>query len=318
MSEVEELSLSEFLERGELYTEYKISNFSMSVLTETAQLADHGRYDRKEPEQALEELHPDKISIYCTTCQREQVHLDSNLAEAFNVDHGLSRGRWKIGVPKPVLYEELPDQKFRVYHADGAGIFRYECAKCETVVKFTVTHRGSKMRLIGKWPSEHPAPDEKVAQYLSKEEREFYKKALLCREHGVGIGASAYLRRIVENLIHRLLKDMREYGVAEDMEELDDDEIARRLKEGRGKEKCAAAKTVLPEDTTFGGHNPLQVLYGTLSGDLHANSDDEALDHADEIRLMLDYLIKRIETEREAREEYQKTLGKQSKEMGTD
>lgn len=57
------------------------------------------------------------------------------------------------------------------------------------------------IRKIGQFPSFSIKPEPEVREFLTEENLEFYKKALMNISTGYGIGAFAYLRRIIENEI---------------------------------------------------------------------------------------------------------------------
>src|SRR5579872_5958077 len=66
------------------------------------------------------------------------------------------------------------------------------------------------IRKVGQWPAIVRSPGKEVYNYISPEDRELYGKALDNLAFSYGIGAYAYLRRIVENEIKRLIKDISE------------------------------------------------------------------------------------------------------------
>lgn len=319
------ISFRQFLEKSTLYQPFEIEE-----LLETAR-----------PDSLGPNRWPKVIQIECAECCEIQPHQAVNRegtgrhAKGYSVpvEPNALGGRLRRGVIHPILQirergsttssstdwmriqASDADVDLEIEYGSGAGFLFYQCPACDTETSFAIEYDGPELVLFGRWPTNRPRPDEMVDKYLSEEDRTLYQTALLCMEHGAGIGAAAYFRRIVENLIHRLLRDIREYDLADDMDELEDDEISELLKTGTGKEKCEAAKKVLPESTTIGGHNPLHVLYATLSGDIHAGTDPDALENAADIQKVLDFLIEEVEFKRQRREKYGTALGTQAREI---
>ena len=126
-------------------------------------------------------------------------------------------------------------------------------------------------------PSEQAA--KAVANALDKVDLALYRRALTSIGHGYGIGAMAYLRRVVENEIGRLLGT-----VAEAARKDDDDEAAtaieNAMKNFSATERLKIAAKGAPSWLRAGGHNPLAILYKYLSTDLHGSDDATCVKHA--------------------------------------
>lgn len=121
---------------------------------------------------------------------------------------------------------------------------------------------------------------------LEKEDKELYRRALKTRNAGYGLGALAYLRRVVENNLNQLI-DMcaeveRKEGVPVDEEAL---QQAKRLTFA---EKADFAQHHLPERFKRGGHNPFGILSDFLSEGIHADPEDVCVERFDRVRALFE------------------------------
>lgn len=59
---------------------------------------------------------------------------------------------------------------------------------------------------VGQYPAQMAEPPAELAKQFDRDDLDFYKKALTCRNFSFGLGALAYLRRVVENRMDDLLE----------------------------------------------------------------------------------------------------------------
>jgi hypothetical protein len=131
-----------------------------------------------------------------------------------------------------------------------------------------------------------------------------YKKALVSRNSCYGIGAMAYLRRVVDEqtdaLIDVMLDLSRTYGV--------EDEILTQLEaaknEVRYEEKLRTASELLPTALRPGGVNPLGQLYKHTSTGLHGKTDDECVAIFDDLKADFEYVFRNLHQQAEERREF--------------
>ena len=126
-----------------------------------------------------------------------------------------------------------------------------------------------------------------------------YKNGRVCEAHGYGIGAFAYYRRLVDNVISRLLDEIVDLVTEEDKENY----LAGLQKvknEKLAEDKIRVAKDLLPQSLKLAGLNPLSTLYDALSAYLHAQTDSECLEIAVTIRTVFDALVVQIEANKAA------------------
>lgn len=151
------------------------------------------------------------------------------------------------------------------------------------------------IKKLGQFPPFEITPDKDLIQYLDKEDQINYKKALICLSQNYGIGAYAYLRRIVENEILRIIEDLSKI----DRQESKD--IQRLLNIFRENHQMSnlieGIYDYLPNSLKNLGNNPLKVLYGQLSGGIHEFCEEECLTKAELIDTILKFVIKRINEE---------------------
>lgn len=122
---------------------------------------------------------------------------------------------------------------------------------------------------------------------------DYYKKGLVCESQGYGIGASAYYRRITEEIIDQLLNSILD--LMEEKEKKKYKDVLDQTKKTKvTEEKIKLVKDLLPASLRPGSMNPLSVLHSALSEGLHDKNDEECLEIAAEIRTSLVYLIDRI------------------------
>jgi len=127
-------------------------------------------------------------------------------------------------------------------------------------------------------------------------EREYYLKGRRAENQGLGIAAFAYYRRVVENqktrIIDEVLRVAQKVGAAKEIV----DDLNRARTETQFSKAVEAIKHGIPQSLLIDGHNPLNLLHSALSEGLHAQSDEECLELATSIRVVLTELVERIGT----------------------
>ncbi|MFC1604266.1 hypothetical protein ACFL5F_04485 [Planctomycetota bacterium] len=174
-------------------------------------------------------------------------------------------------------------------------IFRvvYKCAACNQCERFFMLQFGNDYVMkVGQYPSWEIVPDKALSDLLG-EHQDYYKKGLVCESQGYGIGAYAYYRRIIEEIIDSLLD-----SIADLILESEKQQYLDALNQTKGtiiaKEKIELVKDLLPEILRPDGMNPLNLLHSTLSEGLHAKTDEECLEIAESIRDILVFLVNQI------------------------
>ncbi len=152
------------------------------------------------------------------------------------------------------------------------------------------------VRKIGQFPAVERMPEKEVYDYLNDEDKENYKKALSNLSVSYGIGAFAYLRRIIENEIKRIVKDISQLdfdgseNVILALEEYEQSHQMSNL--------IKNINPYIPQSLKEIGTNPIKLLYEQLSGGIHEFSEEECLTKATEIDIVLRYVIKKVNSEK--------------------
>ena len=150
------------------------------------------------------------------------------------------------------------------------------------------------VRKIGQWPAWSIVPPKEVQKALPAPELDLYKKALANLSQGYGLGALAYLRRLIESQTGTLLDMIEEAAKLEGSKEALDG-IAHAREQREAEERLRLAATLLPESLRPAGQNPLDALFSLFSAGLHGNLDEtECLAVASDMRDALDYVFTRM------------------------
>ena len=151
-------------------------------------------------------------------------------------------------------------------------------------------------RKIGAFPPVEITPGRDILDYLESSHQDYYKKALMNFYHGYGIGAFAYFRRITEDIIKKVIEEI----ISLDLEGAD-----KVNKAWEDYQKNHAMSTLLdsinpylPKALLDIGDNPLRLLYDTASLGIHELNEDECLDKAQLIDVLLQFVINKMNEEK--------------------
>lgn len=182
----------------------------------------------------------------------------------------------------------------------GYHFLSYLCRNCTTfskrfavAVKLEETGSGGDILKIGELPPFGPPVPSKVINLIGPN-RELFLMGRRAENQGMGIGAFSYYRRVIESQKNRIfdeiIKVLRNISGS--------DEIIKAITTAKAETQFTRAvdsvKYALPESLLIKGHNPLTLLYSALSKGLHAKTDEECLELATSIRVVLSELAERI------------------------
>jgi hypothetical protein len=175
----------------------------------------------------------------------------------------------------------------------------YSCRDCskgkKTFCVSSCAEEGLKGRAlkIAEYPDQYIEIPQCLKDLLDSD-ASLFSKGLKCEKCGLGMGAFAYYRRVVENQKTHLIGEMLK--VAQKLNSPAD--AIAQLKEAHKEQQFARAidkvGRAVPESLLVYSHNPLKLLHKSISIGVHYDSDEEYLTIAHSIRLVLVDLAKRI------------------------
>jgi len=145
------------------------------------------------------------------------------------------------------------------------------------------------LRKVGQLPPPEINLDSNLDNFLSEEDKGFYKKALLNLQYGYGIGAFSYFRRIVQNEIENIAEKLANINSA------NKEKIIKAIQDYKHnkvmKNLINDLTKFLPKKLLELGDNPLLVLYGQLSDGLHNLTEEECIKRSESIDELLRFVI---------------------------
>jgi hypothetical protein len=154
---------------------------------------------------------------------------------------------------------------------------------------------GGMLRKIGEFPSFGGSNPPRVLTLL-RPYHDLYVKGRRAENQGMGIGAFAYYRQVVESskdrIIERIEQVARTQGASQDALSIFD----QAKHERQFTKAIEIIKDAIPQALFIGNRNPLLLLHVALSEDMHAGTDESALEIAADIRTVLVGLAERIST----------------------
>ena len=145
---------------------------------------------------------------------------------------------------------------------------------------------------VGQLPPYEIKPDSKLITFLSREDKENYKKSLICLSHNYGVAAFAYLRRIVENEMVQIVESLSKLDRPESSSI---NALLAKFRENPVKSDLIdGVFDYLPTSLKELGDNPLKLLYKQLSGGIHEFSEEECFEKASQINKLLKFVIQKI------------------------
>jgi len=185
----------------------------------------------------------------------------------------------------------------------------YQCASCISFRRhflIQVADSGQFVVKVGQCPPWDIRPDPALEAALD-DKGDFYKRGLICESQGYGIGAFAYYRRVLEEIIDRLLQDIEGLLLGEERDRYS--AALLKAKETRvTSDKIALVKDLLPPILRPDGINPLSVLHETLSEGLHDKTDEDCMGLAATAREALVFLVNQVSATKNAGSKFTESM----------
>ena len=138
----------------------------------------------------------------------------------------------------------------------------------------------------------HPLPSSLIS--MVRQDRDLFLKGWRAEKHGLGIGSFGYYRRVVENQKNQILSELHKAAKRLDADEELLDSIGRAKNEKQFTRSINLVKDAIPESLKVNGYNPLKLLHNALSKGVHSLSDQECLEQAQAVRVILVEFVSNI------------------------
>lgn len=177
----------------------------------------------------------------------------------------------------------------------------YRCKNCGVTVKiysisacFKLNEPSGVMFKFGEYSQFGPPTPAKVVRILGVE-KDYYFKGRQSENQGLGIASFAYYRRVVENQKNKIFDEIiRTVKKINPENAVFIAELEAAKKENQFSKAVESIKHAIPQILLIDGHNPLTLLHSALSEGLHAKNDEECLEIAISIRIVLTEMIERM------------------------
>ncbi|HEC38108.1 MAG TPA: hypothetical protein ENI29_07720 [bacterium] len=245
------------------------------------------------------------INMHCPDCKKTRTF---RFLHKYQHEKKLIHRTGSLPMNRPIvpISQPRPDVK-----ENSIIQLTYICASCEKFNRIFSLRVGKNRQSIEK-VGQYPPWDINIKKNLIKllgEYSENYKKGKTCESQSYGIGAFAYYRRIVEDIIGELLEIIQDLMIGEELEKYQ--EVLEKVRNTKNStKKIALVKDLLPPILKTEQFNPLKTIHDALSKGLHGRTDEECLEDADSIRTSLVFLVDAILSRRKGQQEYTKNMKK--------
>jgi len=231
---------------------------------------------------AIYNLPKPALNLFCKNCQGLQTFNMENDFEHFSSNAPLRESPLDKILEMRYLCASCGQYRYTFYIEFGVDRTPKEDAR---------TFSGW-IRKIGQSPPWEIDIDRTLERTLC-DNKELYKKGLVCESQSYGIGSYAYFRRITENIIDELLNSI--FDLIDEKDKKQYEQALEKVKKTRvTEEKIELVQDLLPLSLQPNGLNPLKSLHSALSDGIHNKSDEECLELADTIKTVLTYLLEEI------------------------
>ncbi len=177
----------------------------------------------------------------------------------------------------------------------------YRCSNCQRVEKtFSLAAKvdedaepTGECYKFGELPTYGPPVSPKLIKLIGPDRDEFLK-GRRCENQGLGVGAFIYYRRVVENQKNRILGEVIKVSEKIGATEEKIKQLKSAVTETQFSKALNMAKDAMPESLLINGHSPILLLHSALSEGVHAQTDEQCLEVAGSVRIVLGELSERL------------------------
>jgi hypothetical protein len=246
----------------------------------------------------LEETPPNHL-VMCTDFSSERAengyfYVNKKEEPVLHCSHDKCKG-------KRLFYTPPHDSKYLSVDTTNMGFLEYTCRNCRVTKKFFVyihefdINKNSQITKVGEVPKFGKRVPEKVNK-LIKSERDLFFKGMANENQGMGIGAFGYYRRVLDSQKNRIFDKIIQAVEVLPVDKSIIDELKAAQAETQFTKAVDSIKSALPQGLLISGHNPLKLLYSAVSEGLHNHTDEECLQYAQSIRLVLFEFAERLDS----------------------
>ncbi len=192
----------------------------------------------------------------------------------------------------------------------------YRCKNCHqstktyAIVLEIVADKNEAISIkLGEFPAFGPPTPSKLSELIGPD-KNFFLLGRKCELQGLGIGAFVYYRRVIENqkdrIFDRVIQVTRKINSNPELII----ELENAKKETQFSKAVDSIKHAMPEILLIDNHSPLKLLHDALSDGVHDKSDEECLDLAQSIRIVLSEFSNRLAQALNDEAELKKALSK--------
>jgi hypothetical protein len=197
-------------------------------------------------------------------------------------------------------FEYVNDNQFLTRDQARYLFAKYVCRNCRQTVKTYAIALVADARgyggiawKLGELPVFGPRVPARVITLIGAD-RELFLSGRRAENRGLGVGAFAYYRRVVESQKGRIIQQMSKVAKKLGAAESDLKLFTLAAGETQFEKAIDIVRSAIPSALLISGRNPLTLLHKALSDGLHERTDEECLECAREIRLVLTELAERM------------------------
>jgi hypothetical protein len=177
----------------------------------------------------------------------------------------------------------------------------YRCSNCLKVEKtFSLAAKvdenskpTGECYKFGELPPYGPPVSPKLMKLIGSDRDEFLK-GRRCENQGLGVGAFIYYRRVVERQKNRIFGEIIKVSEKIRAPEEKLKQLKDAVSEIQFSKALDMAKGAMPESLLINGHSPISLLHSALSEGVHTLTDEQCLELAGSIRIVLGELSERL------------------------
>jgi hypothetical protein len=263
-------------------------------------------------EEVKEEIDYQSFSDFLESTPPNQLIYISNLVKV----SGNAHFGFEYEIKKPEIQLHCEDERcngirfFRCVTSNSIEIgmtgyrffyLTYRCSNCQKTEKtFSLAakvidngeEKGESYK-FGELPAYGPPIPPKLMKLIGPDRDEFLK-GRRCENQGLGVGSFIYYRRVVENQKDRILGEIIKVANKIGTSKTNIEILEKAIEETQFTKALDMAKGAIPESLLINGHSPIKLLHSALSEGVHALTDEQCLEMASSVRVVLGELSERL------------------------